>query len=274
MNYQGRLTRSGIPVSGNEVILFRIYDAPAAGAIIWSSDAQSVHATNGLFQSVIGQTTSMGSPVVFSNIDWGAGDRYLEVQIGLDVLQPRELLTGVAYAFLAKRAEQVEWNGILNKPASFVPSGAIVMWSGTIASIPSGWVLCDGNNGTPDLRDKFVMGAPAGENPGPGGGSHTRTLSEANLPPHTHTISSSGTHGHMLRFLLTTGTLGVPAPYQGILASSVTFSMYRGGSTWAEAVGVNGDGDHNHGGATGSIGSGTAFDIRPAYYKIAFIMKQ
>lgn len=42
---------------------------------------------------------------------------------------------------------------------SGVPSGVILMWSGSIASIPSGWQLCDGTNGTPDLRDKFVVGA-------------------------------------------------------------------------------------------------------------------
>ena len=38
-------------------------------------------------------------------------------------------------------------------------SGGILLWHGTIASIPSGFVLCDGNNGTPDLRDKFIVGA-------------------------------------------------------------------------------------------------------------------
>lgn len=42
---------------------------------------------------------------------------------------------------------------------SGVPSGVILMWSGSIATIPSGWNICDGNNGTPDLRDKFVVGA-------------------------------------------------------------------------------------------------------------------
>lgn len=42
---------------------------------------------------------------------------------------------------------------------SIAPAGLISMWSGSIATIPTGWVLCDGNNGTPDLRDKFVVGA-------------------------------------------------------------------------------------------------------------------
>ena len=52
-----------------------------------------------------------------------------------------------------------------------VPSGVIVMWSGTIANIPSGWVLCNGSSGTPDLRDRFIYGVSAGENPGATGGS-------------------------------------------------------------------------------------------------------
>jgi hypothetical protein len=42
-----------------------------------------------------------------------------------------------------------------------IPVGLIAMWSGNIASIPSGWVLCDGNNSTPDLRDRFIVGARA-----------------------------------------------------------------------------------------------------------------
>ena len=43
--------------------------------------------------------------------------------------------------------------------ANAIPSGLISMWSGTIASIPSGWVLCNGSNSTPDLRNKFIIGA-------------------------------------------------------------------------------------------------------------------
>ncbi|MCB9186954.1 MAG: tail fiber protein [Flavobacteriales bacterium] len=50
---------------------------------------------------------------------------------------------------------------------SNVPVGGIIMWSGTIASIPSGWALCNGANGTPDLTDKFIISvASAAENPG------------------------------------------------------------------------------------------------------------
>lgn len=42
---------------------------------------------------------------------------------------------------------------------SILPAGTIVLWSGSVATIPNGWVLCNGGNGTPDLRDKFVIGA-------------------------------------------------------------------------------------------------------------------
>ena len=62
--------------------------------------------------------------------------------------------------------------------AGAVPQGAIIMWSGSLAAIPSGWALCDGTNGTPDLRDKFIYGVSAGENPGATGGysSHSHTV--------------------------------------------------------------------------------------------------
>lgn len=50
-------------------------------------------------------------------------------------------------------------------------TGLIVLWSGVIVDIPNGWALCDGSNGTPDLRERFVRGSPAGINPGGIGGA-------------------------------------------------------------------------------------------------------
>lgn len=52
-------------------------------------------------------------------------------------------------------------------------SGVVQMWTGTIANIPEGALLCDGTNGTPDLREKFVLGAPDLTEPGTTGGSDT-----------------------------------------------------------------------------------------------------
>jgi hypothetical protein len=76
---------------------------------------------------------------------------------------------------------------------SIIPAGVILMWSGSIASIPSGWLLCNGTSGTPDLRDRFVVGAGSTYAVAATGGGATTTLIEANLPSHTHSISASGT---------------------------------------------------------------------------------
>lgn len=64
-------------------------------------------------------------------------------------------------------------------------SGIIVIWSGAIVDIPAGWALCDGNNGTPDLRGKVVIGAGGAFNPGDTGGSVN----------HTHDFTSDA-HDH------------------------------------------------------------------------------
>lgn len=84
-----------------------------------------------------------------------------------------------------------------------VPSGVIAMWSGTNANIPSGWVLCDGLNSTPDLTDRFILGRAAATNTNSTGGANTVTLSEGNLPAHTHgagslATDSAGDHTHTL----------------------------------------------------------------------------
>jgi len=84
-----------------------------------------------------------------------------------------------------------------------IPSGAIMMWNGTNANIPSGFVLCDGNNGTPDLTDKFILGRGASSNSGNSGGANTVTLAETNLPSHSHgagnyVTSNTGAHSHTL----------------------------------------------------------------------------
>ncbi|GAG03199.1 unnamed protein product, partial [marine sediment metagenome] len=82
-----------------------------------------------------------------------------------------------------------------------IPAGLILMWSGVIADVPLGWALCNGENGTPDLRDRFILSVADVEEPGVEGGAHAKTIAEANLPSHVHGIGgSSGTqsasHSH------------------------------------------------------------------------------
>lgn len=76
-----------------------------------------------------------------------------------------------------------------------VPAGVILLWSGSIASIPTGWLLCNGTSGTPDLRDRFVVGAGSTYAVGATGGATSVTLATTNLPSHTHSISATGTTG-------------------------------------------------------------------------------
>ena len=63
--------------------------------------------------------------------------------------------------------------------ATAVPTGVIMMWSGSVASIPSGYYLCNGANGTPDLRDRFVVAAGSAYNPGDTGGHDSVDLTHA-----------------------------------------------------------------------------------------------
>jgi len=66
-----------------------------------------------------------------------------------------------------------------------VPAGIITIWSGAIIDIPAGWILCNGNNGSPDLRDRFVVGA----------GSTYAVGANAGSVNHNHTFTTNG-HGH------------------------------------------------------------------------------
>jgi hypothetical protein len=84
--------------------------------------------------------------------------------------------------------------GTIPAVASVLPTGMILLWSGSIGSIPAGFLLCDGNNSTPDLRNRFVIGAGSTYSVNQTGGSadaivvshtHTATVTD---PTHTHTV--------------------------------------------------------------------------------------
>ena len=68
------------------------------------------------------------------------------------------------------------------------PAGAIVAWSGSVDAIPVGWALCNGENGTPDLRDKFILGAGGSYSVGAAGGEAAHTLTTLEIPDHNHAL--------------------------------------------------------------------------------------
>ena len=168
--------------------------------------------------------------------------------------------------------------------AAPIPVGGIIMWSGTIASIPSGWSLCDGSNGTPDLRDRFVVGATADtsnttypllrpdsfggtytHNHGAATGNHTLTTSQ--IPAHDHDYKD-GYH---------------PESWNPGVGSNGTISGadYVGPTKYRGSGDSDGDNDwiwyRNM--TTDSAGSGGAHSHTissdnhlPPYYALAFIM--
>ena len=87
--------------------------------------------------------------------------------------------------------------GTIPAASSTLPTGMILLWSGAIGSIPSGYYLCDGNNGTPDLRDRFIIGAGNTYSVNQTGGS-----ADAITVSHTHTATSTVTDpGHLHTYL-------------------------------------------------------------------------
>ena len=158
--------------------------------------------------------------------------------------------------------------------------GMILMWSGTIDTIPGGWQLCDGTNGTPNLVDRFIVGAGSSYDVGGTGGSASVTLTTAQMPSHTHTatttIPSGGTHKHTIyvdfdAYSSNSGsTYKRLGAYDGIGGTNDTGSLcYIGTDNNTEA------GSHTHTATTTntSVGSGSSHENRPPYYALAYIMK-
>ena len=131
-------------------------------------------------------------------------------------------------------------------------AGMILMWSGSIATIPTGWALCDGSNGTPDLRNRFIVGAGSTYSVGNTGGSNSVTLTEGQIPSHAHSGTTDGTETYMSH---RTGTTKSGDSSTNSFVSSIS----------AEA--------HTHTFTTSSVGSGQSHENRPPYYALAYIMK-
>jgi len=144
--------------------------------------------------------------------------------------------------------------------ASAFVTGMIILWYGNTGNIPGGWVLCDGNNSTPDLRDRFVIGAgTADHTPGSTGGSNSVTLSEANLPSHRHFVVSNALGGQNR----TNSNVSANNQVRKGTGAGNLYESYNLASTSADAVS----------GRSSAVGSGTAFDNKPLYHALCYIMK-
>ena len=184
---------------------------------------------------------------------------------------------------IASGATNVTNNNQLTNGAGYVtaanafPSGGIIIWSGAVNQIPTGWVLCDGNNSTPDLRDRFIVGAGTGGSYSPGntGGAASVTLSVAQMPSHSHSTNShahsfsgSGSHSHVLPV----GRGGSQSNISGYIAYDRVEQIQNNLSTQSASVTVSGTtgGESPN---TNPDGGGGSHENRPPYYALCYIMK-
>ena len=165
-------------------------------------------------------------------VENSSGNNPIRVDAGLKYNPSTNRLTAGSYAGDGSALTGIE---------SFV-TGMIILWSGAADAIPSGFVLCDGNNSTPNLSGRFVVGYDASNSDydvNDTGGSESVTLTVNQIPAHTHNIN-----------------LAVRAFYQE-----------------PRNFGVGTDGSANNSEDTGSTGGGQSHENRPPYYALCYIMK-
>ena len=167
----------------------------------------------------------------------------------------------VAAGAKAAEADAKAQNALANIETA-IPRGIISMWSGDIQDIPSGWQLCNGQNGAPNLTDRFIVGA---------GGTYVMN-SQGGATTHGHGVTVSGTtlttshipwHSHSVELLVDGKTL----------PGNTSFLMYGGNGTSLVKMrststgGVGGSQAHGHSAVTAAASS------MPPFYALAYIMK-
>ena len=237
---------------GNGVSFLGVTGLPLSGGRLYSYQAGS--STPLATYTTVSGTIANANPII----------------LGTDGRAPSEiwLTYGYNYKFIlqdsvgATIATYDDIYGILGTiPAasSTLPTGMILLWSGSIGSIPAGYLLCDGTNSTPDLRNRFIVGAGSSYSVNQTGGS-----ADAIVVSHTHTATSTSTvtdpgHNHTAQ-----GTTAPPFQAGGnavFSGATVTTSTATTGITVATAT-TN---------ATSGT-SGTGANL-PPYYALCYIMK-
>ena len=166
------------------------------------------------------------------------------------------------------------------KGYGITPVGGIIMWSGAINAIPDGWALCNGQNGTPDLQERFVVGAGATDNTSVAGtgqyavnakaGTNSVVLLTNQIPSHNHTYSgtttTNGNHTHLWNY-------GVEGDDSGNGGSNNEFTVSGPPSPKYTVMTYAGNHAHTYSGTTSVKGSGKSHENRPPYYTLAYIMR-
>jgi len=233
---------------GNSEQFFDNNGIPLSGGLLYTYQAGS--STPLATYTDINATTANANPIVLNS------SGRLDNEIWLTY--------GYNYKFVLKTAAAVTLGtydniygivGTQTAVGTTIPTGVITLWYGSIGSVPTGWYLCDGTNGTPDLRNKFIVGAGSTYSVSATGGS-----TDAIVVTHTHTATSTVTDpGH-------THTMS----QYGSVGSGISGSTYIAGSGTNPPSATTGITVATTNTATGV--SGTNANL-PPYYALAYIMK-
>ena len=249
IRYQGTAVDSKqVPLEGPYTLTFRLYDAQTGGTKQWEETQPNVPINGGYFSVLLGQVTAL-------NVDWSKS-LWLSVQVGTDPeLLPRQRITSVPLAIVAEQlAVPVATSTITDDANRLVPSGAVILWTGT--SCPTGYTRLA------VLDGKFLAG----------GTSYNASAGGTNTVTPSGTISAVGDHTHTV-------------PIDGY-ASGGDPSYGGGSSNWVDnrmSVGGSAN-EHNLGtaistpqsgvaGAHAHSFSGTAFDNRPEFATLLLCQK-
>lgn len=245
---------SSVTVSDSQIVVF-----PGGGALFPNAGS-----SNYFMVTVVDKTTST---LEIMKVTKRSGDTFT-------VVRAQEGTTARAFPSGSPVELRLTAQSILDAVDIKIPRGIITMWSGAVDAVPSGWHLCDGTNGTPDLRNRFIVGAGNSYAPGNTGGalSYTPTVTVnaagtgVQVGYHTLTIAEMPSHNHRI------GNMHLQGYPDSRDWPGQTFIV--NGELWTDAAG--GSQGHNHpitDNGHAHTASASAVDSRPPYYALAFIMK-
>ena len=202
------------------------------------------------------QNTIIHSANDFTRVANKGGESIIEFKQDKNVIIPNGNLTvnGSATIGTSATTNNMSVNGI---SGSIVPSGGIILWSGAVANIPAGWALCNGANGTPNLQDKFIVGAGSNYAVNAIGGDTAHTHGVSNLAADL-AVGWSGNEGNYLMYKSSNKTITTG----GVI-------IVKGIPTWTgspEKV----EGGLNTVSISGPLDSSNNL---PPYYALCYIMK-
>jgi microcystin-dependent protein len=198
-----------------------------------------------------------------SNVDKATEDKIREIyKIDTDAIRN---LSNLAKDLTVNNKLKVPGGLEIDGALNFLPKGCIIAWTGTTA--PAGWALCNGENGTPDLRGRFILGL--GHSQGLSdrpinqrGGAETHTLTVNEIPAHNHTMNNAGEHTH-----------SVNNPF-GTTHNYDNRANFAGGARrygYPVRITLNNAGNHTH--TINNTGGGQSHNNMPPFHVLAYIMR-